>query len=47
MDIYPWKDFAGLVIMSVVFVAIMAVVYRWKDLSRLYARITVSDTVDA
>lgn len=47
MEIYPWKDFAGLVAMSVVFVAIMATVYRWKDLRRLYARITVSDAVDA
>ncbi len=47
MNYYPWKDFTGLVMMSVVFVSIMAIVYRWKDLRRLYARITVSDTVDA
>lgn len=47
LEIYPWKDFAGLVVMSVVFVIIMAVVYRWKDIRKLYARITVSDTVDA
>jgi uncharacterized protein len=47
MDIYPWKDFAGLVMMSVVFVTIMALAYRWKDLRRLYARITVSAAVDA
>lgn len=47
MEIFPWKEFTGLVIMSVVFVAIMAIVYKWKDLRRLYARIIVSDTVDA
>ena len=47
MEIFPWQEFAGLVMMSVVFVAIMAIVYRWKDIRRLYARITVSDTVDA
>jgi len=47
MEIFPWKDFTGLVMMSVVFVAIMAIVYRWKDIRRLYARITLSDTVDA
>lgn len=47
LEIYPWKDFAGLVVMSVVFVIIMAVVYRWKDIRKLYARIIVSDTVDA
>ncbi len=47
LEIYPWKDFIGLVAMSVVFVVIMAVVYRWKDIRKLYARITVSDSVDA
>jgi membrane protease YdiL (CAAX protease family) len=45
-EIFPWQEFAGLVMMSVVFVAIMAIVYRWRDISRLYARVTVSDTVD-
>lgn len=40
LEIYPWKEFSGLVVMSVVFVIIMAMVYRWKDLRRLYARIT-------
>jgi len=47
LEIYPWKDFIGLVAMSVLFVVIMAVVYRWKDIRKLYARITVSDAVDA
>ena len=47
IEIYPWQDFAGLVAMSVVFIIIMAVVYRWKDIRRLYAKITVSDVVDA
>ncbi len=41
IEIYPWKEFAGLVVMSVVFVIIMAMVYRWKDVRRLYAAITV------
>jgi hypothetical protein len=41
MEIYPWKEFAGLVAMSVVFVTIMALAYRWKDLRKLYARIRV------
>jgi membrane protease YdiL (CAAX protease family) len=47
VSIYPWQDFLGLVLMSVFFVAIMAVVYRWKDIRKLYARILVSDSVDA
>lgn len=39
IEIYPWKEFAGLVEMSLVFLVIMALVYRWKDFRRLYARI--------
>lgn len=54
IEIYPWKEFGGLVMMSVIFLAIMALIYRWKDLRKLYARIRVpevtidlSDAVDA
>lgn len=47
MEIYPWQDFAGLVVMSVVFVVIMALVYRWKEVRRLYARVEISDPVNA
>lgn len=39
IEIYPWKDFAGLVEMSLVFLVIMALVYRWKDFRKLYAGI--------
>jgi hypothetical protein len=46
MEIYPWNDFAGLVIMSVIFVGIMAIVYKWMDIRKLYAKITVSYPVD-
>ncbi|HNT92530.1 MAG: CPBP family intramembrane metalloprotease [Bacteroidales bacterium] len=54
VQIYPWKEFAGLVVMSVVFLVIMAIICRWKDIRKLYARIIVpvvapevSDAVDA
>ncbi|MCU0376979.1 MAG: CPBP family intramembrane metalloprotease [Bacteroidales bacterium] len=56
IDIYPWQDFAGLVLMSLLFIALMAIVYRWKDIRKLYNRIEVpqkpdtetgSDTIDA
>ncbi len=56
INIYPWQDFAGLVIMSLLFIVLMAVVYRWKDVRKLYGTIEVpqrddaergSDTVDA
>jgi len=39
IEIYPWKEFAGLIEMSVVFFVIMALVYRWKDFRRLFAGI--------
>jgi membrane protease YdiL (CAAX protease family) len=47
LDIHPWQDFTGLVIMSVIFIVIMALVYRWKDGRKLYARLDASDTVNA
>jgi membrane protease YdiL (CAAX protease family) len=47
IKIYPWQDFKGLVVMSLVFITIMAVIYRWRDVRKLYARIRVSDTIDA
>jgi membrane protease YdiL (CAAX protease family) len=37
----PLKEFGGLVVMSLVFIAIMVIVYKWKDLRRLYGRINV------
>ena len=54
IEIHPWKEFGGLIAMSVIFMAIMALIYRWKDLRKLYARIRVpevttdlSEAVDA
>lgn len=54
IEIYPWKEFGGLIAMSLIFLVIMALIYRWKDLRNLYARIRVpevttdmSDAVDA
>ena len=54
IEIYPWKEFGGLVVMSLIFLATMALIYRWKDIRKLYARIMIpeattdlSDSVDA
>jgi membrane protease YdiL (CAAX protease family) len=52
IQIYPWKEFGGLVLQSLIFLAIMALVFKWKEIRRLYARINapaaeVSDAVDA
>jgi membrane protease YdiL (CAAX protease family) len=37
----PLQEFGGLVAMSLVFIAIMVIVYKWKDLRKLYGRINV------
>jgi membrane protease YdiL (CAAX protease family) len=52
IEIYPWKEFAGLVEMSVIFLVIMALVYRWKNFRRLISKVVapvaeVSDAVNA
>ncbi len=41
MEINPWMDFRDLVIMSLIFIIVMAVIYKWKDIRKLYARIHV------
>jgi len=47
INIYPWQDFAGLVVMSLLFIVLMAVVYRWKDVRKLYGTIEVPQRDDA
>jgi len=37
----PLMEFGGLVAMSLLFIIIMALAYKWKDLRKLYARIHV------
>jgi membrane protease YdiL (CAAX protease family) len=41
LEIHPWTDFKDLVIASLVFLAIIAIVYRWRDVRKLYARIAI------
>ncbi len=52
IQIYPWEEFGGLILQSLIFIAILALVFKWKDIRKLYARIIVpaaevSDAVDA
>jgi hypothetical protein len=37
----PIMEFGGLVAMSLLFIAILAIVYKWKDIRKLYGRINV------
>jgi hypothetical protein len=41
LEYNPMQEFGGLVVMSLVFIAIMVIVYKWKDLRKLYSRINV------
>lgn len=42
---YPWKDFAGLILSSILFLTIMLLIYRWKNFKLLYEK--VLNTVNA
>lgn len=39
VSIYPWKEFGGLVIMGAIYLVAMALLYKWKDIRKLYGRI--------
>ncbi len=39
INIYPWKDFGGLVIMAAIYLGAMALIYKWKDITKLYGRL--------
>ncbi len=39
VNIFPWGEFAALLITGVLFVAILKLVFRWKDLSALFGRV--------
>ncbi len=41
LEIHPWMDFRDQVIMSLVFIAIIAIIYKWKNIRKLYGRIHV------
>ncbi|MGB8358751.1 MAG: type II CAAX endopeptidase family protein [Bacteroidales bacterium] len=41
LEIHPWTDFRDLVIASLVFLAIIAIIYRWRDVRKLYAGIHI------
>jgi membrane protease YdiL (CAAX protease family) len=39
INIYPWKDFAGMVVMAIIFLGAMALIYKWKSIKKLYGRV--------
>lgn len=43
--IYPWTEFAGLVISGIVFIYVMKLIFGWKDLSKVFGRIEREDQI--
>jgi uncharacterized protein len=38
---YPWKEFSGQVVNSLLFLTIMFLIFRWKDMRKLYGRVSI------
>ena len=43
-NVYPWTEFAGLLIASVIFIIILKIIFRWKDFSILWGKININET---
>jgi membrane protease YdiL (CAAX protease family) len=39
--IYPWTEFAGLIISGIVFIIILKIIFRWNDFSVLFGKVKV------
>jgi len=44
-NIYPWTEFAGLLLASVIFIIVLKIIFRWEDFSRLWGKISKSEEV--
>jgi hypothetical protein len=38
-NVYPWTEFAGLVVSGIVFIVILKMVFKWDDFSILFRKI--------
>jgi membrane protease YdiL (CAAX protease family) len=43
-NIYPWTEFTGLLIASVIFIIVLKIIFRWKDFSILWGKIHINET---
>jgi membrane protease YdiL (CAAX protease family) len=39
-NIYPWTEFSGLLIASVIFIIVVGIIFKWKDFFRLWEKVT-------
>lgn len=45
-NIYPWTEFASLVLIGIVFVIILKLIFKWKDFSLLFSEVEVEKVVN-
>jgi hypothetical protein len=44
-NVYPWTEFLGLIISSVIFILILKIIFKWDDFSLLWRKISVKEEV--
>jgi hypothetical protein len=37
--IYPWTEFTGLLISGIIFIIILNIIFKWKDLSIIFRKV--------
>ena len=42
-NLYPWTEFVGLLIASVIFIIILKMIFKWEDFSRLWGKISKNE----
>ena len=46
INVYPWTEFAGLLISGILFILILKVVFRWGKFSFLFSRISIPERIN-
>jgi membrane protease YdiL (CAAX protease family) len=44
-NIYPWVEFAGLLVAAIIFILVLKMIFKWKDFSRLWGKISKNEEV--
>jgi membrane protease YdiL (CAAX protease family) len=45
-NIYPWTEFAGLLVMGIAFILILKIIFKWDDFSLIFSRVEVNQVSD-
>ncbi|HEY5471005.1 MAG TPA: CPBP family intramembrane glutamic endopeptidase [Bacteroidales bacterium] len=43
--IYPWTEFAGLLISGIIFILVLKIIFKWKDFSLVFKKIPVTTQI--